>query len=153
MGPSALFLRVAVIRAGVKGAGVKRAVFWLKKNKSGVILKIYISSKWHEISYLTMFLHTIALFKPSKGVGFSYNELKKKIKILILIQRKIDPKIQKSSKFCKFWAVLNYFQVKNSTFSALRAISSNICVIFCYFNEYTWWAYKVFDKRIENKTD
>ena len=30
---SALFLRVAEIRAGVKRAGVKRAVFWLKNSK------------------------------------------------------------------------------------------------------------------------
>ena len=29
---SALFLRVAEVRAGVKGAGVKRAVFWLEKS-------------------------------------------------------------------------------------------------------------------------
>ena len=50
---SALFLRAAEIRAGHKGASVKRAIFWLKKNKIGVILKIYMSSKWHEISYLT----------------------------------------------------------------------------------------------------
>ena len=30
---SALFLRVAEIRAGVKRAGVKRAVFWLENSK------------------------------------------------------------------------------------------------------------------------
>ena len=30
---SALFLRVAEIRADVKRAGVKRAVFWLKNSK------------------------------------------------------------------------------------------------------------------------
>jgi hypothetical protein len=36
---SALFLRVAEIRAGVKRAGVKRAVFWLENQKSGVNFK------------------------------------------------------------------------------------------------------------------
>ena len=43
---SALFLRVSEIRAGVRRAGVKRAVFWIENSKkSGVNFKISVSSK------------------------------------------------------------------------------------------------------------
>ena len=57
-------------------------VIFARTQKSGVNFKISISSKWHEISYLTMFLHTIALHKYQRW--------------------KSPPQIQKSSKLIKF---------------------------------------------------
>ena len=58
---SALFLRGAEIRPALKELALKGPFIGKRTQKSGVNFKISISSKWHEMSYLAMFLHTIAL--------------------------------------------------------------------------------------------